>query len=217
MTVKEAVMPVLNGFWYTIAGKQTEAIPLLLMHGSGGNEKDLIPFAEKIAPERPLISIRGGVEWETGHAFFKRKADRTLDYDDLSYQTWHLCNFLSTAFEAGVLKAKPIFLGFSNGAIAAASILLQEPLSASGAILARPLSPSPERDFPTMRNLPVLITAGAHDTRRAPEDATLITSQFEKSGANVTTHVLPTGHDLHDDELGLIKSWIDGNFSATNA
>lgn len=152
-------MPALEDIWYTIAGKQTEAVPVLLMHGSGGNEKDLIPLAEKIAPARPLISLRGSVEWEAGHAFFKRGADRTLDYDDLDYQTRRLCRFLSAAFETDVLKTKPILLGFSNGAIAAASILLQDPSIASGAVLARPLSPSPERDFPAMTNLPILITA----------------------------------------------------------
>lgn len=59
-------MPVLEDIWYTIAGKQAGTVPLLLMHGSGGNEKDLIPLAEKIAPAMPLISLRGGVEWEAG-------------------------------------------------------------------------------------------------------------------------------------------------------
>lgn len=67
-----------------------------------------------------------------------------------------------------------------------------------------------------MTNLPILITAGAHDTRRAPEDVILVTSQFEKSGANVTTHVLPIGHGLHDEELILIKSWIDQFFGRSS-
>lgn len=205
-------MHELNGFRYVKAGNQTGAAPLLLMHGSRGNENDLIPLSESVGPNRDYLSIRGAVEWETGYAFFKRNDDRSLDYVDLNCQTSRLCEFLASALETGVLKSKPILLGFSNGAITAASILFQVPFLVAGAILIRPLSPAPDRDFPELANLPVFISAGKKDTRRSPHDVKLMTVQLEKCGADVTTHVLPTGHGLHDDEPKLIKDWLQAKF-----
>ncbi|CAN7361401.1 esterase [Phyllobacterium sp. LjRoot231] len=205
-------MQELNGFRYVNAGNQTGATPLLLMHGSGGNENDLILLSETIAQNRPYISMRGGVEWETGYAFFKRNADRSLDYVDLSYQTSRLCEFLASALETGVLKSKPILLGFSNGAITAASLLFHAPFLVAGAILVRPLSPAPDKDFPELASLRVFISAGEKDIRRSPGDVKLMSVQLERSGADVTTHVLPTGHGLHDDERKLIRNWIETKF-----
>ncbi len=194
-------------------GNQTgAAAPLLLMHGSGGNENDLIPLSESIGQNRRYISIRGAVEWETGYAFFKRNNDRSLDYVDLTYQTSRLCEFLASALETGVLKSKPILLGFSNGAITAASLLFQAPFLVAGAILIRPLSPAPDEDFPDLAGLPVFISAGEKDTRRSPDDVKFMTAQLEKCGADVTTHVLPTGHGLHDDEPKLIRDWLQAKF-----
>jgi phospholipase/carboxylesterase len=210
-------MSELNGFHYLGARHESDSVPLLLLHGSSGHESDLIPLAESIAPDRPYNSIRGGLAWENGFAFFRRNADRTLDYDDLDYQTQRLCSFLAAALEKQLFKHNPVLFGFSNGAIAAASILLHKPQLASGAILARPLSPAPAASFPNMKGLPVLITAGEFDQRRAPADVRLVTSQFESSGAIVTTHLLPTGHELHRDEVGLIRNWIDTQFAAKAA
>ncbi len=206
-------MHQLNGFRYVDGGNQTSAAaPLLLMHGSSGNENDLIPLSENIAPNRRYVSLRGAVEWGTGYAFFKRNDDRSLDYVDLNCQTFRLCEFLASALETGVLKSKPILLGFSNGAITAASILFQAPFLVAGAILIRPLSPAPDRDFPELAGLPVFIGAGEKDTRRSPDDVKLMTAQLEKCGADITTHVLLSGHGLHDDEPKLIKDWLQAKF-----
>ncbi|UXN59570.1 alpha/beta hydrolase [Phyllobacterium zundukense] len=209
----ESSVRQLNRFRYVDAGNQTgAAAPLFLMHGSGGNENDLIPLVESVGPNRDYLSIRGAVEWEAGFAFFKRNDDRSLDYVDLSYQTSRLCEFLASALETGVLKSKPILLGFSNGAITAASILFRAPFLVAGAVLIRPLSPAPDDDFPELAGLPVFISAGEKDTRRSPDDVKLMTVQLEKCGADVTTYVLPTGHDLHDDEGKLIGDWLQSKF-----
>lgn len=206
-------MHQLNGFRYVDGGNQTgAAAPLLLMHGSGGNENDLITLSEIIAPNRRQVSLRGAVERERGYAFFKRNDDRSLDYVDLNYQTSRLSEFLASALETGVLKSKPILLGFSNGAITAASILFRAPILVAGAILIRPLSPAPDGDFPELAGLPVFISAGEKDTRRSPDDVKLMTAQLEKCGADVTTHVLPTGHGLHDSERKLIRDWLQAKF-----
>jgi phospholipase/carboxylesterase len=203
----------LNGFRYVNADNQTgAAAPLLLLHGSGGNENDLISLSESVGQNRGCLSIRGAVEWETGYAYFRRNDDRSLDYGDLTCQTSRLCEFLASALKMGVLKSKPVLLGFSNGAITAASILFHAPFLVAGAILIRPLSPAPEKDFPDLAGLPVFISAGEKDTRRAPDDVKLMTVQLEKCGADVTTHVLPTGHGLHDDERKLIRDGCRQSF-----
>jgi phospholipase/carboxylesterase len=203
----------LSGFHYLDARNVADSVPLLLLHGSSGHERDLVPLAETIAPDRPYISVRGGIEWERGFTFFRRNADRTLDYDDLDCQTRRLCNFLTAALDKQLFRQRPILLGFSNGAIAAASILLHEPQLASGAILVRRLSPAPTGAFRNLKGLPVLITAGAHDQRRSPADVKLMAAQLEKGRANVTTHVLPTGHALHHGEAELMRNWIDTVFA----
>lgn len=182
--------------------------PLILLHGSGGDETSLISLADTIAPQRPYMSLRGAVEWEGGFAFFRRNPDRSLDYSDLERQTDRLCRFIAMAIETKLLAQPPVLVGFSNGAIMAASILQRQFGLAASAILMRPLSPAPEAEFRPMLNLPILITAGEHDQRREPADAELVRQQFANAGADVSALVLPTAHDLHQDEAEIIRDWL---------
>lgn len=152
------------------------------------------------------------MEWEEGFAFFRRNPDRTLDYIDLFNETHHLADFLARALENGLLKRPPILLGFSNGAIMAASVLLHRPETVAGAILLRTLSPAPAADFPDLKSHRILILAGERDERRAPEDVVLMNSQIEKSGAGVTTRLFPTGHGLDEEEPDFIGNWLAENF-----
>ncbi|MEZ2219471.1 alpha/beta hydrolase [Rhizobium sp. RCC_161_2] len=201
-------MPELPGFHFIAGREDFPSPPLLLLHGSGGSEMDLIPLTDDIAPQRPYMSLRGGVEWEDGFAFFRRNPDRSLDYGDLVEQTHLLCRFITEASEQGILKQPPILVGFSNGAIMAASILRARPDIVSGAVLMRPLSPAPEASFPSMPGLPILMTAGENDQRREPGDAPLVHRQFENCHADVSMHMLPTGHGLHESEATLIGDWL---------
>ena len=182
--------------------------PLILLHGSGGDETSLVSLADAIAPQRPYMALRGGVEWEGGFAFFRRNPDRSLDHADLDEQTERLCRFIAMAMERNLLAQPPVLLGFSNGAIMAASILQRQPELASAAILMRPLSPAPDAKFPSMPALPIFITSGEHDQRRDPGDAELVRQQFANASADVSALVLPTGHDLHQDEAEIIRDWL---------
>ncbi|AYG59250.1 esterase [Rhizobium jaguaris] len=201
-------MPNLSGFYFVAGRECFSSPPLLLLHGSGRSEAELIPLADEVAPQRPYMSLRGGVEWDDGFAFFRRNPDRSLDYDDLREQTALLCRFLDSTIEQRLLRQSPILLGFSNGAIMAASIMHTRPDLASGAILLRPLSPAPGEAFPSIPDLPVLITAGENDERRHPDDSALVKTQFENCHADVSGYVLPTGHCLHESEAGLIRDWL---------
>jgi phospholipase/carboxylesterase len=202
------LMPELEGLSYAAKRSEVDARPLLLFHGSGSNELDLMNFADEIAPQRPCIFLRGGVEWEGGFAFFRRNPDRTLVYEDLQIQTNRVCSFIEAAIRTGLIPTRPLLVGYSNGAIMASSILYRQPGIAAGAVLLRPLSPAPDDDFPPMPEVGILIIAGEHDERRAPEDARLVEEQFTKSGADVSSHLLATGHGLHETEAHIVGDWI---------
>ncbi len=201
-------MSELQGFQYLANRLEMAAVPLVLLHGSSRDERDLVPLADDIAPVHPYVAPRGRVAWEDGFAFFRRHPDRTLDYVDLGQQTQSLIGFLEACQDRKLLQRKPVLLGFSNGAIMAASILLRLPQAISGAILLRPLSPAPSAGFPDLSTCPVLVATGDHDPRRAPEDGPLLAAQLRAAGAPVTTLSLPTGHGLHRDEPGLIRNWL---------
>ncbi|MGY5804686.1 alpha/beta hydrolase [Rhizobium sp. LEGMi12c] len=192
-----------------VAGRTERAsAPLLLLHGSGMNEAALVPLADSAAPQHPYIALRGAIGWEGGFAFFRRNPDRSLDHADLMSRTDELCDFIETALEQGTLKRTPVLVGFSNGAIMAASILLRRPRLAAAAILMRPLSPALDARFPSLAALPILIVSAEHDQRREPGDADILKNQFANAGADVSAHVLATGHDLHEDDIGIIRDWL---------
>ena len=201
-------MPEWPDFHFIAGRAEHSSSPLLLLHGSGSDEAALIPLADAIAPQRPYMALRGAVEWEEGFVFFRRKPDRSLDHVDLDSQTDRLCRFITTAIERKLLAQPPVLLGFSNGAIMAASILQRRPGLASSAILMRPLSPAPDAEFPSMPALPILIISGENDQRREPGDAELVRQQFANAGADVSALVLPTDHGLHQDEADIIRDWL---------
>lgn len=143
-------------------GADPVCAPLLLLHGTGGTELDLLPLARDLSSETSTLSVRGTVAIEGGFAFFHRHPDRTVDEAE---RASILANFLETC-RAHHGFAAPIAVGFSNSAIMAAALLLTRPSLLSGAILFRPLPLS--KDLPTrMHATPVLIIDGQNDTRRS--------------------------------------------------
>lgn len=195
--------------FHVVAGRtERPSAPLLLLHGSGMDEAALIPLADSVAPQRPYMALRGAVAWEDGFAFFRRNPDRSLDEVDLTRRTDELCQFIGAALQLGTLKQAPVLVGFSNGAIIAASILLRRPHLAAAAVLMRPLSPAQDVLFPSLTALPILITSGAYDQRREPGDADILEHQLANAGADVSAHVLATGHDLNQDDIGIIRDWL---------
>jgi phospholipase/carboxylesterase len=205
-------MPHLQGFHYLTSPAADDRPPLLLLHGSSRDETELLPLADAAAPDWPYLSLRGGIPWYGGHAFFRRKPDRSLDRADLAHQTECLRDFIHAAVETGLIARPPIVLGFSNGAIIASALLIRDPTCTAGAILIRPLSPDRDADVPPMPGKPILVLSGDHDDRRVPEDATHIAAQFEHAGAAVVSHISPTDHHLHPSEAKIIAGWLETTF-----
>ena len=115
--------------------------PLVLLHGSGGNEHELVPLAGDLAPGSPILAVRGGIPFDGGFAFFHRFPDRSIDEADIASRAAILADFIESARTRYSLTRAPIAIGFSNGAIMAAALLLTRPGLLAGAILFRPLSP----------------------------------------------------------------------------
>ena len=149
-----------------VPGTNTGRTPLLLLHGSGGDEHDLLPLAERIAPGHALVSPRGKVNEDGITRFFRRAPDGAWDIDDLKLRTEELADFLRSARGAYGLP-KPVVLGYSNGANIAWSLLLKEPGALAGAILLRAMLPFDPRPLPDLSSIPVLLIA-AHDDELIP-------------------------------------------------
>jgi phospholipase/carboxylesterase len=200
--------PVDLGFIHRfVPARDASLPPLLLLHGTGGDENDLIPLAERLAPGAALVSPRGKVS-ENGMArFFRRSSDGAWDRADLEARTLDLADFLKRAIAAYRLP-KPFALGYSNGANIAWSLLLKERAVLAGAILLRAMLPFDPRPLPDLRSVPVLLLAGAHDELIPTERAGLLAALLGEAGADVTYEVLPVGHGLGEQDLRLAASWL---------
>jgi phospholipase/carboxylesterase len=183
-------------------------VPLVLLHGSSGTEFDLLPLASELAPQTAQLGLRGMVALEEGYAFFHRFPDRQVDESDLEARVPGLARFIEAACSRYHCAQLPIAVGFSNGAIMAAALMLYQPRSLAGAILFRPLSPF-SRDLPHhLDGTPVLIIDGEHDSRRSPDDGLRLAERLVRAGAEVTHHVLPVGHALTAEDKRLAREWL---------
>lgn len=194
---------------FTAATTQART-PLLLLHGSGGNQHDLVPLAEQLAPGSPILGIRGTVAIDGGFAFFHRFPDRTIDEADMTARIPVLADFIEAASTHYSFARAPIAIGFSNGAIMAAALLLARPNLLAGAILFRPLSPFTHDPPSRLDGPPVLIVDGEKDSRRSTGDGTRLAERLIHAGAAVTHHVIPVGHAITALDREIAREWLAG-------
>jgi phospholipase/carboxylesterase len=182
--------------------------PLGLLHGSVGDERELVRLAADLAPEVPILAVRGGVPFDGGFAFFHRLPDRSVDEADITSRAPVLADFIEAASAQYGLAKAPIAVGFSNGAIMAAALLLTRPGLLAGAILFRPLSPF-RADLPTkLDGTSILIIDGEKDSRRLPGDGARLAERTIHAGATVTHHVLPVGHSITPLDREIARRWL---------
>jgi phospholipase/carboxylesterase len=191
-----------------IDGNGLDHTPLLLLHGSGGTEQDMMPLASQFAPASIAVAIRGAVPWEHGFAFFRRFEDRSIDESDLVARAAELADVVAQIETDYHFPRPPIIVGFSNGAIMAAALVMMYPGRLSGAILLRPLSPFAIDPNTRVPGTPALIIDGHHDERRSPGDGARLAQRLVQMGARVTHHVLPTGHSITEDDIRLARDWL---------
>jgi phospholipase/carboxylesterase len=195
-------------------GAQPEARPLLLLHGTGGDENDLVPLGRMIAPDAPFLSPRGKVLENGMPRFFRRFADGKFDEDDVRKRTEELADFVGEA-RAHYGIAAPIALGYSNGANVAAAMLLLRPEALAGAILLRATVPLAQTLPVDLTGKPVMIATGAHDPMMSPERAAHLAALLQGNGAVVDHRTLPSGHELSQADVNLARQWLQANFQST--
>lgn len=189
------------------------APPLLLLHGTGGDENDLVPLGQMIAPEATMLSPRGKVLESGMPRFFRRLADGVFDEDDVRRRAVDLADFIAAARTHYGIPV-PIALGYSNGANTAAAVLLLRPEALAGAILLRATLPLSETTPVDLAGKPVLILSGAMDPMMSPERAARLAALLQSYGAAVEHRTLPSGHELSQTDVTLAQQWLKAHAPA---
>jgi phospholipase/carboxylesterase len=180
---------------------------LLLLHGTGGNEGDLLPLGHSVAPGAAQLSPRGNV-LEAGHPrFFRRLAEGVLDEADRAYRANEMSDWVAAAAEHyGFDPARVAALGYSNGANLASAMLVLRPGTLAAAVLMRPMAAPPAPPALDLGGVPVLITAGLHDPWS--QDAGVLAETLRSHGAEVELQTLAAGHELVRADLKRAREWF---------
>jgi phospholipase/carboxylesterase len=192
-----------------VRGRTVDRPVLLLLHGTGGDETDLLPLGEVLAPGTALLSPRGKVLEQGMPRFFRRLAEGVFDVEDLTLRTRELAQFVrAAAAEYGFDAAAVIGVGYSNGANIAASLLLLHPGVLRGAVLFRPMVPLVPPSPPRLDRTPVFVAAGQHDPVVPRTQTQQLVRLLEGAGADVTVHIEPAGHALTDGDVAAARVWL---------
>ena len=187
---------------------------LLLLHGTGGNELDLLPLAGMIDDEANVLSVRGNVLENGMPRFFRRLAEGIFDEEDLIFRTKELNEFLDEAAEKYDFDRDNILaIGYSNGANIAASLLFHYQHALKGAILHHPMVPRKGIDLPDLTGKSVFIAAGTNDPICSPMESTELQSLLEKAKAKVEIHWENRGHQLTREEVEAAATWYRQHFT----
>ncbi|RTE09933.1 alpha/beta hydrolase [Paenibacillus whitsoniae] len=190
-------------------GSDAAAPVLVLFHGTGGTETDLLPLAEAISPGSSVLSVRGNVLENGMPRFFRRLAEGIFDEEDLIFRTTELYNFLDeAAAEHGFDRRNLVAVGYSNGANIAGSLLFHYPDALRGAILHHPMVPRRGIALPDLTDVPVFIGAGRNDPICSPEETTELEALLSTAGAEVQVHWESAGHQLTRSEVIAAAAWM---------
>ena len=192
-----------------VPGSEGNAVTILLLHGTGGNEHDLIELGKSLAPGAALLSPRGKVLENGMPRFFRRLAEGVFDEEDLVKRTHELADFVTRAAEHYGFDAKKIIaLGYSNGANIAASLLLLRPEVLHGGVLLRGMVPLEPETQPKLDGVSVLIAAGDYDPLVPAENSARLAALLENSGAEVQLFRSAAGHQLTSADLQTAATWL---------
>jgi phospholipase/carboxylesterase len=193
-----------------IKGQNPTRPTLLLLHGTGGNENDLLPVGKLIDADANLLAVRGEVIENGMPRFFRRLAPGVFDEQDLMYRTSQLHDFIDQASKTYDFdRGDVIAVGYSNGANIAANMLMQVPYSLRGAILMHPMLPRKEGTIPSLKDIQVLITAGNNDPIVPIQSTQALKKVLDDHGAKVSLTWFKFGHKLSSEEVQFIIKWYN--------
>ena len=203
-------MSVDLGFVHRYLPGENESGPtLLLLHGTGGNEEDLIPLGQELAPGAAVLSPRGKVSEYGAPRFFRRLAEGVFDHEDLLFRTHELAEFVEAASQAyGLNPSKVVPVGYSNGANVAASMILLHPGLLRAAVLFRAMVPFEPDVTPDLSGMPVFLAAGRMDRMLPPDNTQRLADILDEASADVDLRWRDTGHPLTYEEVGEAKEWL---------
>lgn len=197
-------------FYYPKDNKGQLNALVILLHGSGGNEKSLVPLARKIWPDATLLGIRGRVVQDGGTRWYKRISAVKFDQDDVKFEADAFSRFLGKLSEQKSLDlSKAVFVGYSNGANLLAASMMMHPDMVKQAVLMRSmpvLDQMPKADLSKTR---VLTITGDKDKLYAPF-ASELSAALKMRGAMLDAKIIDAGHMLNETDAGIIKKWIRG-------
>jgi phospholipase/carboxylesterase len=184
-------------------------VTLLLLHGTGGDENDLVPLGRELAPGAGVLSPRGKVSEYGAARFFRRLAEGVFDQEDLVLRTHELAGFIEAAAEEyGLDLSRLVAVGYSNGANIAASLMLLHPGLLPAAVLFRAMVPFEPEAPPDLTGMPVFLAAGRGDRMIAPENTERLAEILREAGADLDLRWRDTGHALTYEEVAEAKDWL---------
>ena len=208
------MVPADLGFRHRFIPAPHKAAPvLLLLHGTGGDESDLIPMGEQLAQAIPggahLLSPRGKTLENGVPRFFRRLAEGVFDIEDLKFRAAELARFIESAAQVyGFDARKVIAVGYSNGANIAVAVLLLHPGVLSAAILLRPMIPFEPEKTPDLTGVRIFIAGGQRDPIVPPGQTQRLATLLESAGADLELFRHAGGHELGQAELAAAARWL---------
>ena len=194
---------------YLPGERDGSGVTLLLLHGTGGNEDDLIPLGQQLLPGAAILSPRGKVSEHGAPRFFRRLAEGVFDHEDLLFRTHELAAFVGQAAdEYGFDRRKLVAVGYSNGANIAASLMLLHPDLLRAAVLFRAMVPFEPEETPDLTGMPVFLAAGRRDTMIPPDNTERLAGILQEAGADLDLRWKNVGHPLTYEELEEARGWI---------
>jgi phospholipase/carboxylesterase len=194
-------------------GKDKNEPTLLLLHGTGGNERDLLPIAEMIAPNASVLGVRGNILENGMPRFFRRLAEGVFDEEDLVFRTKELNTFISEmADKYKFNRDNVVAIGYSNGANIAASLMYHHEKAINGAILLHAMVPRRGVQIPDLSKTPIFIGAGTNDPIIPQAETKELANAFRNANADVTEHWGEAGHQLTREEIVKAREWFDQNY-----
>ena len=204
-------MPVSYAVHQFKPGSDPAAPPLLLLHGTGGTEEDLIPLGRTLSPGSALLSPRGNVTERGAARFFARLAEGVFDPTEVARRTHELADFIVvSAREYQFDPRHLIAVGFSNGANIAATLLQLRPVMLAGAVLFRPMvvidSPAAPR---SLEKKQVLISSGTNDPLVSDDHPRRLAAHLRAGNCDVTLHTHPADHGMVQADVVAAKHWFE--------
>lgn len=197
------------GFIHRFVPGEDSSETLLVLHGTGGNENDLVGIGQAIAPGAAILSPRGNVLENGAPRFFRRIAEGVFDPKEVRARGEELARFIRAAVITYRLDASRIYaLGYSNGANIASTVMLIEPGIIQGSILLRPMvvyKPPEQKD---LSGSSVFISAGRMDPIVPTASVEELAEMFRSANADVTLKWQLTGHNLVPSEVREAAEWF---------